>query len=72
MGSPESNLWVCHECELIGSRAEATDHHVATKHPVEMLDSTTTAAVRELQLRASAERAAAFRAFAQNRAWSLE
>lgn len=47
--SESKRLWVCHQCELIGSGPEAARHADATDHPIEELDQATSDAIRAEQ-----------------------
>lgn len=45
---PNDNLWVCHECELVGDSAGATRHVETTNHPVEEVPAEETRRIRAL------------------------
>lgn len=42
-------LWVCHGCEMIGTKAEATAHRIARGHEVEELSQEVSDGVRAQQ-----------------------
>lgn len=46
MPVPDGELWVCHDCALIGTREDAARHIETTGHPVERLDSETAKYIR--------------------------
>jgi hypothetical protein len=51
----DDRLWVCHTCEMIGSKEEATLHATATRHDIEELSDEMTEALREEWAKGEAE-----------------
>lgn len=45
--SAKYELWVCHHCQMIGSKAEAKAHFIVTGHEVEPLRRETSDAIWE-------------------------
>lgn len=51
-------LWVCHDCKMIGTFVQAKAHHIARGHEVEPLDRETATAIYEEWRRTGDPRAA--------------
>lgn len=66
MGLPGvDNLWVCHDCQLIGSGFEAARHVDETGHPVDEITAAESAEVRAEQHRQKTEHVGALIAYAR-------
>lgn len=67
LGGTSSCLWVCHDCKMVGTEAEARAHHIAKGHEPVVLTEDESAAVRTLWNEERAKRVAGFMLAAKGR-----